>query len=92
MQYSDYNGGAWDITSKGNSVMGLRMSSKMWYSQILTGHDGVKELALKLFQMSSLFQKVVPQMDMDCEALIANDKAWGVLSDGSLEWDGRETY
>lgn len=59
----------------------------MWYSQILTGHDGGKRTGIEVIPNELIVQKVVPQMDnMDCEALIANDKAWGVLSDGSLEW------
>ena len=62
----------------------------MRHSQILTHHDGVKELVSKVLQMSSLdgshCLRVVLQMDTNCEALIANYKVWGVLS----HWSGME--
>lgn len=47
----------------------------MWYSQILTGHDGVKELALKLFQMSSLFRKWCPKWIWTVKLLLLMTKS-----------------
>ena len=41
----------------------------MWYNQFLTGHDGVKELALEVLQMSSVHrshcsEKWCPQIEI----------------------------